>query len=221
LTHDLGPSVAPANLEINPPKPQPLEAFSYPTPQSAAPSPDVGTDTLSSDFSTPVNVDPFQLFGVPRPTYSYLTQSTIEYTSQTAPGLDSSTLHNTAENIDGISIAPQVAELAVLNFQAAEQYSTLYVVDDPAEQNQCGSPSLSPEALQHSQVPQILSIDRAQSMTLVFPDLSSTKLRQVVELGDRLFPQDLTHLETQVNHWQAEGLWSFVDFGFLPGSSTK
>jgi hypothetical protein len=118
-------------------------------------------------------------------------------------------------------MAPQVAELAVLNFQAAEQYSTPHVVDDPAEQNQCGSPSLSPEALQHSQVPQILSIDRAQSMTLVFPDLSSTKLRQVVELGDRLFPQDLTHLETQVNHWQAEGLWSFVDFGFLPGSSTK
>lgn len=188
MTHDLGPSVAPTNLEINPPKPQPLEAFSYLTPQSAAPSPDVGTDTLSSDFSTPVNIDPFQLFGVPRPTHSYLTQSTIEYTSQTAPGLDSSTLYNTAENIDGISIAPQVAELAVLNFQAAEQYSTPYMVDDPAEQNQYGSPSLSPEALQHSQVPQILSIDRAQSITLVFPDLSSTKLRQVVELGDRLFP---------------------------------
>ncbi|KAJ6034126.1 hypothetical protein N7460_009943, partial [Penicillium canescens] len=44
-------------------------------------------------------------------------------------------------------------------------------------------------------------------MILLFPDLSTNKLRQAMELGDRLFPQDLAHLESQVNHWQAERLW--------------
>ncbi|KAJ5861986.1 hypothetical protein N7455_006054, partial [Penicillium solitum] len=35
FTHDLGISPVPSNSEINPPKPQPLETYSYPTPQYA------------------------------------------------------------------------------------------------------------------------------------------------------------------------------------------
>lgn len=74
------------------------------------------------------------------------------------------------------------------------------MTNDPTEQNQCASHSLSLKALQHSQAPEILPINHAQSITLMFPDLSLTKLRRVIELGDRLFPRDLTHLETQVNY---------------------
>ncbi|EPS29051.1 hypothetical protein PDE_03998 [Penicillium oxalicum 114-2] len=220
LTHDLSPSAVSANVEINLPKPQPVEAFSYPTPQSAVPSPDVGIDTLSPDFSTP-NVDPFQLFGVPEPAYSYPTQSNLQYTSQPAARLDSSTLHNATESMDRMNMGLPLVEPGVLNFQATEQYSTTYMGNDHAEDNQRAGPSLSLGALQYSQAPEILAIDHSQSMTILFPDLSPTKLRQVVELGDRLFPRDLAHLESQVNHWQAERLWSFVDFGFSPGSSTK
>jgi hypothetical protein len=34
-----------------------------------------------------------------------------------------------------------------------------------------------------------------------FFDFHLIKLRQAMELGDRLFPRDLAYLETQVNHW--------------------
>ncbi|KAJ6093715.1 hypothetical protein N7499_003046 [Penicillium canescens] len=89
------------------------------------------------------------------------------------------------------------------------------MVDDPAEGNQSASKSLSLEALQHAQVPEVAPLDHAQNMILFFPDLSTNKLREAMELGD----QDLAHLESQVNHWQAERLWSFV--GVSPGSSAR
>jgi hypothetical protein len=38
----------------------------------------------------------------------------------------------------------------------------------------------------------------AQNMILLFPDLSPNKLQRAMELGDRPFPQDLAHLESQV-----------------------
>ncbi|KAJ5989685.1 hypothetical protein N7481_004895 [Penicillium waksmanii] len=57
FARDLGPSALPSNLEINLPKPQPLETL-YLTPQSA-PSPDVGADIFGSDFSPLTNFDPF------------------------------------------------------------------------------------------------------------------------------------------------------------------
>ncbi|KAJ5630344.1 uncharacterized protein N7484_010444 [Penicillium longicatenatum] len=58
FTHDLGISPIPSNSEINSPKPQPPETCSYPTPKSV-PSPDVGANTLGSDFSNPADLDPF------------------------------------------------------------------------------------------------------------------------------------------------------------------
>jgi hypothetical protein len=217
FTHDLGISPIPSNSVINSPKPQPLETCSYPTPQSF-PSPDVGTNTLGSDLSTPADLDPFQLLDVPRPAHLDPAQSTFDYTPPPA-GLGGSTLHNTPENMDAIGMGRPLAEPAVLISQATEQSLSSHMVDDPAEENQDASPSLSLEALQHIQAPEVMPIDHAQNMILLFPDLSTNKLRQAMELGDRLFPQDLAYLETQVNHWQAEGLWSFVDFGVSPGSS--
>ncbi|KAJ5475664.1 hypothetical protein N7539_007951 [Penicillium diatomitis] len=217
FTHDLGPSVLPSNLEVNPPKPQPLET-SYPTPQSA-PSPDVGTNTMGSDFSTPADLDPFQLLDEPRPANLYPTQSTFDYTPRPATDLEGSTLYNTSENMNGIGMGPPLAEPAVLISQAADQSLSPHMVDDPAEENQFYSHSLSLEALQHVQAPEVMPVDHAQNMIRLFPDLSTNQLRQAMELGDRLFPQELIHLETQVNHWQAEQLWSFV--GFSPGSSAR
>ncbi|KAJ5146641.1 uncharacterized protein N7515_001205 [Penicillium bovifimosum] len=219
FAHELGFSPIPSNSEVNPPKPQPLETCSYPTPQSV-PSPDVGTNTLGSDFSTPAEFDPFQLLDVPRPAHLDLAQSTFDYTPPPA-GSEGSTLHNSPENMDAIGMRPPLAELAVLISQAAEQSLSSHMVDDPAEEYQYASPSLSLEALQHTQAPEVMPIDHAQNMILLFPDLSTNKLRQAMELGDRLFPRDLSYLEAQVNHWQAEGLWSFVDFGVSPGSSTR
>ncbi|KAJ5123977.1 uncharacterized protein N7515_007802 [Penicillium bovifimosum] len=220
FTHDLGISRIPSNPEINPPKPQPPETTSYPTPQSV-PSPDAGTNPLGSDFSAPADLDPFQLLDVPRPAYLYRTQSAFDYTPQPATSLEGSTLHNTPQNINGIGMGPPLAEPAVLISQVAEQSLSPPLVDDPAEENQVASHSLSLERLQHVQAPEVMPIDHAQNMILMFPDLSTNKLRQAMELGDRLFPQNVTDLETQVNHWQAERLWSFVDSGVLPGSCAR
>jgi hypothetical protein len=116
---------------------------------------------------------------------------------------------------------PPLAEPGALISQDAEQYLSPLVVDDLVEENQYASPSHSSEALQHAPAPEVVPIDHAQNMILSFPDLSTNKLRLAMELGDRLFPQDLAHLETQVNHWQAEKLWSFVDFGVSPGSPAR
>jgi len=87
--------------------------------------------------------------------------------------------------------------------------------------SQCASPSHSLKALEHAPAPGVVPVDHAQNMILSFPDLSTNKLRQAMELGDRIFPPDLARLETQVNHWQAEQLWSVVDFGVSPGSSAR
>lgn len=220
FTHDLVISPIPSNSEIDPAKPQPLETTSYPTPQSV-PSPDVGTNTLGSDFSTLADLGLFQLLDVPSPAHLYPIQSTCDYTPRPATGLEGSTLHNTPENMNGVGMGPPLAEPAVLIPQAAEQSLSPHMVDDPAEGNQFASHSLPLEALQHAQVPEVMPLDHAQNMILLFPDLSTNKLRQAMELGDHLFPQDLAHLESQVNHWQAEGLWSFVDFGVSPGSSAR
>ncbi|KAJ6038874.1 hypothetical protein N7499_002857 [Penicillium canescens] len=209
FTHDLGISPISSNSEISPPKPQPLETTSYPTPQSV-PSPDAGTNTLDSDFSTPADLDPFQLLDVPRPAHLYPTQSTFDSTPRPAIGLEGSKLHNTPENMNGVGMGPPLAEPAALISQAAEQCLSPHMVDDPAEGNQFASQFLSLE---------VAPLDHAQNMILLFPDLSTNKLRQAMELGDRLFPQDLAHLESQVNHWQAEQLWSFV--GVSPGSSAR
>ncbi|KAJ6037851.1 hypothetical protein N7460_007622, partial [Penicillium canescens] len=214
FTHDLGISPIPSNSEISPPKPQPLETTSYPTPQSV-PSPDAGTNTLGSDFSSPADLDPFQLLDVPRPAHLYPTQSTFDCTPRPATGLEGSTLHNAPEHMNGIGMGPPLEEPAALISQAAEQCLSPHMVDDPAEGNQSASQSLSLEALQHAQVPEVAPLDHAQNMILFFPDLSTNKLRQAMELGD----QDLAHLESQVNHWQAERLWSFV--GVSPGSSAR
>lgn len=220
FTHDLGISPVPSNSEINPPKPQPLETYSYPTPQSV-PSPDVGTNTLGSDFSTPADLDPSQLLDVPIPAHLYPTQSTFDYTLPPASGLEGSTLHNTSENVDGIGMGPPLAESAVFISQTAEQSLSPHMVDNPTEENQYANPSLSLEALQHVQAPGVIPMHHAQNMILLFPDLSPNKLQRAMELGDRLFPQDLAHLESQVNHWQTERLWSFVGFGVSPGSSAR
>ncbi|KAJ6039142.1 hypothetical protein N7499_003047 [Penicillium canescens] len=97
FTHDLGISPIPSNSEISRPKPQPLETTSYLTPQSV-PSPDAGTNTLGSDFSSPADLDPFQLLDVPRPAHLYPTQSTFDCMPRPATGLEGSTLHNAPEN---------------------------------------------------------------------------------------------------------------------------
>ncbi|KAJ6090682.1 hypothetical protein N7499_003396 [Penicillium canescens] len=157
-------------------------------PQSV-PSPDAGTNTLGSDFSTPADLDPFQLLDVPRPAHLYPTQSTFDYTPRPTTGLEDSTLHNTPENMNGVGMGPPLAEPAALISQAAEQYLSPHMVDDPAEGNQFASQSLSLEVLQHAQVPEVAPLDHAQNMILLFPDLSTNKLRQAMELGDRLFPK--------------------------------
>ncbi|CAG8015318.1 unnamed protein product, partial [Penicillium nalgiovense] len=219
FTHDLGISPVPSNSEINPPKPQPLEIYSYPTPQSV-PSPDVGTNTLGSDFSTPAELDPSQLLDVPIPAHLYPTLSTTHYTLPPA-GLGGSTLHNTPANVDDIGMGQPLAEPAVFISQTAEQSLSSHIFDNQTEENLYASPSLSLEALQYVEAPGVMPIGHAQNMILLFPDLSPNKLQQAMELGDRLFPQDLAHLESQVNHWQTERLWSFVDFGVSPGSSAR
>ncbi|KAJ5989686.1 hypothetical protein N7481_004896 [Penicillium waksmanii] len=72
----------------------------------------------------------------------------------------------------------------------------LPVVDDLAEESQCASPSYSLKALEYAPAPGVVPVDYAQNMILSFPDLSTNKLRQAMELGDCIFPPDLARLET-------------------------
>lgn len=196
-----------------------METTSYPTPQSV-PSPEVGTNTLGSDFLTPTDLDAFQSLDVPRPAHLYPTQ-TFGNTPRPATDPEGSTLHNTPENMNGIGMGPPLAEPVAFISQAAEKSLSTDMIDDPTEENQFYNHPLSLEALQHVQAPEVMPMDHTQNMILLFPDLSINKLRQSMELGDRLFPQDLARLETQVNHWQVERLWDYMDFGASLASSAR
>lgn len=110
-------------------------------------------------------------------------------------------------------MGPSVPGLTVSSSKVAEQPPCLASEDASCEDDLYRDfPSL--EAFQPSQAPEAGPY-HVENMVQLYPDLSITKLNQAMELGDRLFPSSLSHLEAYVKHLQAEGLWNLSELGIL------
>lgn len=115
--------------------------------------------------------------------------------------------------MDLSDVGPSVPGLTVSSSQMAEQAPCLALKDASCgDYLHRGFPF--PEALQLYQAPEARP-DHVQNMIQLYPDLSIIKLNQAMELGDRLFPPSLSHLEAHVTHLQAEGLWNPSGLGIL------
>lgn len=55
----------------------------------------------------------------------------------------------------------------------------------------------------------------------MFPSLSLNQLRTVQDIGDRIFPRDLTDLEVQFAQWETEGVWKTPRFSISRSQSAR